>query len=134
MLDAIPRALAGRRMLTREELALEVGRLAGSDEAGGGFQRGAPTLAALWGELCFAPSVGQKVRFAHPREWLKGWEQAEKEPSIGEVIRRYLAAYGPATREEFVRWFGMGSPARAGRLIEDLGEEIARVEIEGVNA
>jgi DNA glycosylase AlkZ-like len=48
-----------------------------------------------------------------------------------EVTRRYLAVYGPATREEFARWFGMTSPAQAGRLIEGLDEEIASVEIEG---
>jgi hypothetical protein len=49
-------------------------------------------------------------------------------------VRRYLAAYGPATREEFARWFGTSSSAQAGRLIEGLGEEVASVEVEGVAA
>ena len=51
-----------------------------------------------------------------------------------EVVRRYLAAYGPATREEFARWFGMTSPAQAGRLIKGLDEEVAPVEVEGSHA
>ena len=91
MLGAIPEALTDR-MLTREEIAQEVGRIVGSEELGG------------------------------------------TEEAAREVTRRYLAAYGPATREEFVRWFGTSSPAQAGRLIEGLGQEIASVEIEGSRA
>jgi DNA glycosylase AlkZ-like len=33
------------------------------------------------------------------------------------VARRYLRAYGPATRETFARWFGITSPAQAGRWL-----------------
>src|ERR671916_651525 len=90
LIAAIPDALADR-MLTREELAQEVGRLVGS-------------------------------------------EPVDTEEAAREITRRYLGAYGPATREEFARWFGTASPARAGRLIEGLGEEVASVEIEGSQA
>ena len=133
MLAAIPEALDGR-MLTREELAQEVGRIMGSEEIGGKLRDGFGALlkpSALRGDLLFAPSVGRIVRFARPDQWLSGWEPAETEAAAREVVRRYLAAYGPATREEFARWFGMTSPARAGRLIESLGEEVAPVEVEG---
>jgi Winged helix DNA-binding domain len=41
---------------------------------------------------------------------------------------------GPATREEFARWFGATSPAQAGRFIEGLDEEVAPVEVEGTAA
>jgi Winged helix DNA-binding domain len=91
VLGAIPEALTDR-MLTREEIAQEVGRIVGSEELGG------------------------------------------TEEAAREVTRRYLAAYGPATREEFARWFGTSSPAQAGRLTEGLGQEIAAVEIEGSRA
>jgi Winged helix DNA-binding domain len=91
VLGAIPETLTDR-MLTREEIAQEVGRIVGSEELG-------------------------------------GTEEAPRE-----VTRRYLAAYGPATREEFARWFGTSSPAQAGRLIEGLGQEIASVEIEASRA
>ena len=125
------------QMLTREKLAREVGRIVGSEELGGKLRQSWGALlkpAAFRGHLLFAPSVGQNVRFARPDQWLPRWEPADTEEAAREAVRRYLAAYGPATREEFARWFGMTSPAQAGRLIESLGEEIAPVEIEGSRA
>jgi hypothetical protein len=136
MLAAVHEALDGR-MLTREELAQEVGRIMGSEEIGGKLRDGFGALlkpSAFRGDLLFAPSVGRNVRFARPDQWLSGWEPAETEVAAREVVRRYLAAYGPATREEFARWFGMSSPAQAGRLIESLDEEVAPVEVEGSHA
>jgi hypothetical protein len=136
LIAAIPEALADR-MLTREELAQEVGQLLSSEELGGKLRDGFGALlkpAAFRGHLLFAPSVGQNVRFARPDRWLGKWEPVEAEEAAREVTRRYLAAYGPATREEFARWFGTSSPAQAGRLIEGLGEDVASVEIEGLQA
>ncbi len=136
MVAAIPQALDGR-MLTREQLAQEVGRIMGSEEIGGKLRDGFGALlkpSAFRGDLLFAPSVGRNVRFARPDQWLSGWEPAETEVAAREVVRRYLAAYGPATREEFARWFGTSSPAQAGRLIESLGEEVAPIEVEGSHA
>ena len=136
MLAAIAEALH-YRVLTREELAQEVGRLVGSEELGGKLRDGFGALlkpSAFEGDLLFAPSVGRNVRFARPDRWLPGWQPAETQAAVREVVRRYLSAYGPATREEFARWFGTTSPAQAGRLIEGLGEEVAPVEVEGVAA
>jgi hypothetical protein len=136
MLAAIPEALDGR-MLTREQLAQEVGRIMGSEEIGSKLRDGFGALlkpSAFRGDLLFAPSVGRNVRFARPDQWLSEWEPTETEVAAREVVRSYLAAYGPATREEFARWFGMISPAQSGRLIESLGEEVAPVEMEGSHA
>jgi hypothetical protein len=136
MLAAIAEALYDRE-LTREELAQEVGRLVGSEELGGKLRESFGSLlkpSAFEGDLLFAPSVGRNVRFARPDRWPPGWQPAETEAAVREVVRRYLSAYGPATREEFARWFGTTSPAQAGRLIEGLGEEVAPVEVEGVAA
>ncbi len=136
LIAAIPEALADR-MRTREELAQEVGRLVGSEELGGKLRHSWGALlkpAAFRGDLIFAPSLGQNVRFTRPERWLAQWQPVETEGAAREVTRRYLAAYGPATREEFARWFGTTSPAQAGRLIEGLGEELASVEIEGSQA
>jgi Winged helix DNA-binding domain len=136
LIAAIPKALDDR-MLTREELAQEVGRLVGSEDLGGKLRQSWGALlkpAAFHGDLLFAPSVGQYARFARPDRWLEEWQPAETEEAAREVTRRYLGAYGPATREEFARWFGTNSPAQAGRLIEGLGEEIVAVEIEGSRA
>jgi hypothetical protein len=90
--------------------------------------------AAARGDLCFAPSAGQQVRFVRPDQWLPAWEPMASDRAIREVVRRYLAAYGPATREEFARWFGITSPALAERLLIGLGDEVAPVALGSTSA
>jgi hypothetical protein len=53
---------------------------------------------------------------------------------MADVVRRHLAACGPASRESFARWFGMSSAAQAGRLIAALGDEVVPVSVEGWDA
>ncbi|HEX2913013.1 MAG TPA: winged helix DNA-binding domain-containing protein [Chloroflexia bacterium] len=127
------------RILTRQELAEEVARLSGSAEL-------AEKLRESWGAmlkpvtyrglLCFGPSSGQNVRFTRPDQWLNG--SASKLEFTGaeamlEVLRRFLASYGPVEREDFARWFGI-SRAEAARLIKQLGQEICVVEVEGLKS
>ena len=47
------------------------------------------------------------------------------------MTRRYLAAYGPASREAYARWLGTGSAAHAGRLLARLGDEVTEAELGG---
>ena len=60
-----------------------------------------------------------------------GKPAAPAREAMAAVIRRHLAAYGPASRETFARWFGMPSAAQAGKLIAALGDEVAPVSVEG---
>jgi hypothetical protein len=134
--DAVAQALDGR-LLTREELAARVGELTGSEELADKLRESWGALlkpAAALGRLCFAPSQGQQVRFTRPDTWLGGWADHDPEEALAEVTRRFLAASGPVTREDFARWWGIPSPARGGRLLEGLGEQVARVEVEGTTA
>jgi hypothetical protein len=134
--DAVAQALDGR-LLTREELAARVGELTGSEELADKLRESWGALlkpAAALGRLCFAPNQGQQVRFTRPDTWLGGWADHDPEEAMAEVTRRFLAASGPVTREDFARWWGIPSPARGGRLLEGLGEQVARVEVEGTAA
>ena len=133
MLAAIPAALDGRQ-LTREELAGEVARITRIAGLDGKLRGGFGDLlkpAAFRGDLCFVPSDGRNVRFARPDQWLGKWEPVAVDEAAREVTRRYLAAYGPANREALARWFGMPSPALAGRWLKELGDEAAAVEVDG---
>ena len=133
MLAAVPEALDGRE-LTRAELAVEVARLTGIDGLDGKLRGGFGDLlkpAAFRGDLCFAPSDGRNVRFVRPDQWLGALEAVDPEEAVREVTRRYLAAYGPADREALARWFGMTSPALAGRWLAGLGDEAAAVTLDG---
>jgi hypothetical protein len=136
MLDAIPAALDGRP-LTREELAAEVARLAGVDGLDGKLRGGFGDLlkpAAFRGDLCFAPNDGRNVRFARPDQWLGPQPPVDRDEAMREVARRYLATYGPGTRETFARWFGITSPAQAGKWLAGLGDEAVEVDVEGERA
>src|SRR5919199_5535442 len=87
LIAAIPEALDGR-MLTREELAQEVGRIVGSEELGNKLRHSWGALlkpAAFRGHLIFAPSVGQNVRFARPDQWLADWQPVEAGEAAREV-------------------------------------------------
>ncbi len=134
--DAVAQALDGR-LLTREELASRVGELTGSTKLGDKLRESWGALlkpAAALGLLCFAPSQGQQVRFTRPDTWLGGWTGHDPDQAMDEVARRFLAASGPVTREDFARWWGIPSPAKGARLLERLGDEVARVEVEGLAA
>lgn len=86
--------------------------------------------AAYQGHLCFGPSQGQKVTFVRPAHWLGNWQVIEPAEAQQEIVRRYLAAYGPATADDFRRWFGSAS-SEAKKLLRSLGDEIVTVEVEG---
>jgi hypothetical protein len=109
ILDGVPAALRDGP-LTREELARRVHP---------GLRGGYGDLlkpVAFRGQLVFAPSVGQNVRFALPEPF----EPVDAATATVGIARRYLTRYGPATREAFARWFGNPSPAQAGRWIKAL--------------
>jgi hypothetical protein len=139
--EAVAAALDGR-VMTREELAQEVGRLTGSAAFGAKLALGSwGTIlkpAAFAGHLCFGPSLGQRVRFTHPETWLAAAPPADvkmdPQAALAAVTRRYLAAYGPATYHDFARWWGGGSVSTARQWIASLGEEATPVDLDGGQA
>lgn len=129
MIAGVAAALDGRR-LTREQLADAVAAHTGSAELGDKLRESWGSMlkpAAFRGRLCFAPSDGQKVRFTSPESWLGASLTEEPEHARREVARRYLAAHGPATREDLARWWAM-TPAAADKLIRGLDTEEVTIE------
>jgi hypothetical protein len=134
-LEAIPDVLDGRR-LTRVELADGLYEHLRSDAVDRRVRSGWGELlkiAASHGLICFGPNEGRNVTFVRPDQWLQSWEQFETDEAIAEVCRRYLASHGPATREEFARWWGF-FPPDARRTLESLGDEIVQVDRAGDKA
>lgn len=124
MLEAIPVARDGKQ-LTREELAAGVAQLTGikglDGKLKGGFgDRRSPRPSA-------ATSASRRATASacasHGPKWLGPWEPMDTEEATREVARHYLTRYGPAGREALARWFGMPSPAEAGRWLKRLGDE-----------
>jgi uncharacterized protein YcaQ len=66
-------------------------------------------------------------------QWAGAWTDPDPEEALAEVLRRYLAAYGPATHQDFARWFWL-KPAEARRVMESLAAELEEVEVDGHRA
>jgi hypothetical protein len=118
--------------MTREELIAVVGKGKSAHvrellKSGWG---GMLKPAARNGRLCFGPSRGQSVTFVSPGKWLPRWREVDPEEAIVEAARRYLRAYGPASKTDFARWWGawpgVGNAAWSG-----LGKELVQVSVEG---
>jgi hypothetical protein len=114
LIDAIASALDGA-CLTREELAAAVRKTVGASTA--------KRLASGWGEflkpaarrgvLCSGPPQGQAVTFVRPDQWLATWSNPPiRDEARAELIRRFLRAYGPASKDDFARWLGSATAIR----------------------
>lgn len=133
LIEAIGVVLNGT-MLTRDELARRVGQELGSEDLPARLTGSWGSMlkpAAFRGELCFAPGAGRNVRFTRPASWLPAARPVEPVEASREVTRRYLGAYGPATREDFARWWAGLSAAGALKAFKALGDEALPVDVEG---
>lgn len=106
--EALRKALEAEGPLTRQEVKDHVARL-GVDPSGQ-----APVhvihQAALRGLLCVVPQRGREERYVLMEDWLPDPPSAPPDPGAA-LARRYLAAYGPATPDDFAVWSGLGKPA-----------------------
>ncbi len=135
--DAIGRALEGR-VLTREELALEVEQITGAQSFGELVRSswGWPLKPVSFrGLICFAPSTSSNVRFTSPTTWVPGKiDKPDSADALREVTRRFLGAYGPLTAEDLTLWWGGYGPRQGARMLVALGEEAVEVDVEGQRA
>ena len=107
LVDSIGAALDATP-ISREELIAKVGK-GKSEEMHEALRSGWGGMlkpAARNGRLCFGPNRGQSVTFVSPRKWLGSWKDVDPDAGLVEVARRYLRAYGPATKGDFARWWG----------------------------
>ena len=125
----------GKKGATRAEIADAVaGRL------GAKFR---PAIASGWGamlapvmymgKLCFGPTTGPNVTFVRTADWIGQSPRIDPDDAWRELVRRFLAAYGPTTLDGLARWFGL-KPAAALALLRSLEPEAAAMSIEGRKA
>jgi hypothetical protein len=117
--------------LTRGELIAIVGK--GKSERvrqllGSGWG-GMLKPAARNGLLCFGPSRGQSVTFVRPEKWLPSWRRVDEHEAVAAIARRYLSAYGPATKVDFARWWGAW-PGVANAAWSALNDELVSVSVD----
>ena len=132
IVDQVGSALDGEP-LTREEPIAIVGK--GKSERvrqllGSGWG-GMLKPAARSGLLCFGPNRGQSVTFVRPEKWLPSWRPVDKDKALALMARRYLSAFGPATKTDFARWWGAW-PGVGNAAWSALKDELMTVSVDGV--
>jgi len=74
------------------------------------------------------------TRFVRASRWLGAWRDETEEAALTKLVPRYLAAYGPATFREMLRWWGVSVVARMKPIFAALGGALTEVEVDGVRA
>ena len=74
-------------------------------------------------------------RFVARERWLPNlaWEPPDATTANRTLVERYLAAYGPATIQDFAYWRGV-SAGKAHPWFDDLASDLVEVEIDGQTA
>ncbi len=73
-------------------------------------------------------AFGQRNRFVAAAAWL-GVHEVQEADGLTRLVRRYLAAYGPASRADVAAWTGLAVTTLAPAL-KALGPELERIEDE----
>ena len=133
LMAAIEKALDGGA-LTREELDQAVVKLT-DGTLRGRLRSGWGELlkpAAYQGLLCFGPPRGRNVTFVRPDQWVRHWTDSTltTEQALGQIGRRYLHTYGPASHEHFAAWWGC-TPAEGRRVFRSIEDELTEVDLDG---
>ncbi|MFD0742533.1 winged helix DNA-binding domain-containing protein [Phytohabitans flavus] len=129
VIAAVPDVLGGEPM-TRQELADAIIKATRHDDLREPLTQGFGMLLkplAFRGLLCFGPPRGRNVTFVAPRQWLDSWDDVDSDAAIDTLTLAYLGTYGPATPEEFSRWFDL-KPALAKKAFARLGDQLVAVE------
>ena len=91
---------------------------------------------AWLGELALGPSIGNRVTFVSPSASPHWGGMPDPDEAAPAAIGAYLAAYGPATLDQYRRWMGTGRIPK--RMIADWfarsPERLATVEVDGEEA
>jgi hypothetical protein len=135
--DAVGEVLPGR-VLTREELAADIAETLDAPGLAEKIQSGWGVMlkpAAAGGLLCFGPDRDRNVTFTDPRSWLPdvSWDDPEPDSAMRAVIARFLDTYGPATHEDFGRWWGTDA-ASARRLFRQHADAMVAFDMVGRKA
>ena len=129
---AIRDALDGR-VLTREELIAEVTKQPAHAHLGDALRSGWGTLlkpSAWQGDLVFGPNRGTRVTFTRPESASKRWAGVPHLDEAGPpLVRRYLAAYGPATPANFSAWLSRSTRKLKAWFGPD--NDVTAVEVDG---
>ena len=103
--DLIATALSGNNHLTRNELAVVLGRA--NIEASGHRLSHIMMRAELDGIICSGPRRGSQFTYALLDEWAPNRKKLDRREALAELTKRYVTSRGPATIHDFSYWSGL---------------------------
>jgi Winged helix DNA-binding domain len=84
--------------------------------------------AVVSGIACLGPDRGKTTCLVRREDWLGKPRRIDREKSLAELTRRYLAAFGPATDRDYAYWSGLPlRDVRAG--LDRISGEIEEVAV-----
>jgi hypothetical protein len=86
--------------------------------------------AIVEGLVCYGPPNGAEVTFVLAKQWLPKARPVEEVKARQILLRRFLAAYGPAAPRDFAKWTGIPMPG-VNQTWESIAEEFVEVSVEG---
>ena len=136
LIDAIGDVLDDGRPRTRAELADEIGTRLGVKQG--------KLLLGSWGSalkvasdrhfLVQSSEDEAGTRFVKASRWLGGWRDETEAEALTKLVPRYLAAYGPATFREVLRWWGVTTVVTMKPIFAALGDALTEVDVGGVRS
>lgn len=151
LLDAMDRSLAEPKTRGEfcHEVATEMGRPVASRRGyGWGGERPVPAVkVGRWNvpafymlhlyasrrPVCFGPPRGTQATFVRADAWIRGYRELPVADAEERLLRRYLAAYGPASPADFARWTGLTRTA-AIAVWDRIAGELVSVDVDGWSA
>jgi Winged helix DNA-binding domain len=115
-----------------EHLAASHGRVDAVKAIPSGVRNAWFRLASSAGGLVHVPPSGMWHSHAKPRYlaadvWLGPGRHPDHAAALDVAVRRYLAAYGPASLDDLVRWAGQRRVPPVRQALERLGEELVHL-------
>jgi hypothetical protein len=136
LIETIGEVLDDGAPRSRAELAREIGERLGPRQGQVllGSWGSALKIASDYHYLVQSAEEGAGTRFVRASHWLGSWRDEDKDEALAKLIPRYLAAYGPATFRELLRWWGVSVVAAMKPIVASLGDVLTEVEVDGVRA
>ena len=133
LIETIGEILDDGRPRTRAELGEAVGARLGP--------RTGALLLGSWGNalkvasdrhyLVQSAEDDAGVRYVRASRWLGSWRDEDEREALAALVERYLAAYGPASLKELLRWWGVSVVAEMKPAIASLGDRVIEIEVGG---
>lgn len=131
LIDTVVASLDDGEPMTQQELIARAKKKAGAGvRAWLDHAWSAVSPAVIEGLIVYGPPRGSAATFVRTDKWLGRQKPVDGETARVELLRRFLAAFGPATPHDFAKWSGLKT-SEARRLVGAAGDVLAGVSVDG---